>query len=70
MKVATAAYPLDPLKNWSEYAEKIEQWEAEAAGQGVAVVDGRIVENLHVETARALLAKAETIEALEAEMVE
>ena len=26
--------------------------EAEAAGQGVAVVDGRIVENLHVESAR------------------
>ena len=41
--------------------------EAEAAGQGVAVVDGRIVENLHVETARALLARAEAIRALEAE---
>ena len=42
--------------------------EAEAAGQGVAVVDGRIVENLHVETARALLARAKTIAALEAEL--
>lgn len=40
--------------------------EAEAAGQGVAVVDGRIVENLHIVTARATLAKAEAIEALEA----
>ncbi|MEL6915150.1 MAG: CoA ester lyase [Pseudomonadota bacterium] len=40
--------------------------EAEAAGQGVAVVDGRIVENLHIETARATLAKVEAIEALEA----
>ena len=40
--------------------------EAEAAGQGVAVVDGRIVENLHVATARATLAKAEAIAALEA----
>ncbi|AVO38043.1 HpcH/HpaI aldolase/citrate lyase family protein [Pukyongiella litopenaei] len=39
---------------------------AEAAGQGVAVVDGRIVENLHVATARAVLAKAEAIEALQA----
>lgn len=39
--------------------------EAEKAGQGVAVVDGRIVENLHVETARATLAKAEAIAALE-----
>ena len=40
--------------------------EALAAGQGVAVVDGKIVENLHVETARATLAKAEAIAALEA----
>ena len=39
--------------------------EAEAAGQGVAVVDGRIVENLHVATARATLAKAAAIAALE-----
>ncbi|MCA1337611.1 HpcH/HpaI aldolase/citrate lyase family protein [Pseudooceanicola marinus] len=30
-------------------------------GQGVAVVDGKIVENLHVETARKTLAKAEAI---------
>lgn len=34
---------------------------AEAAGQGVAVLDGRIVENLHVVTAKATLAKAEAI---------
>jgi (3S)-malyl-CoA thioesterase len=40
--------------------------ETEAAGQGVAVVDGRIVENLHVATARELLAKADIIEALQA----
>jgi len=33
----------------------------EAEGQGVAVVDGRIVENLHVATARATLAKAQAI---------
>ncbi len=38
--------------------------EAEKAGQGVAVVDGKIVENLHVETARKTLAKAEAIAAL------
>ncbi|MFD2740361.1 HpcH/HpaI aldolase/citrate lyase family protein [Sulfitobacter aestuarii] len=30
---------------------------AEAAGEGVAVVEGRIVENLHVATAREILAK-------------
>jgi (3S)-malyl-CoA thioesterase len=41
--------------------------EAEAQGQGVAVVDGKIVENLHVDTARQMLAKAEAIEALSAE---
>ncbi len=34
---------------------------ARAAGLGVAVVDGRIVENLHVDTARATLAKADAI---------
>lgn len=38
---------------------------AEADGQGVAVVDGRIVENLHVVTARDILAKAEQIAAME-----
>jgi len=38
--------------------------EVEATGQGVAVVDGRIVENLHVETARSILAKADAIAAL------
>ncbi|MBT8154852.1 CoA ester lyase [Epibacterium ulvae] len=40
--------------------------EAEAVGQGVAVVDGKIVENLHVATAREILAKADAIAALEA----
>jgi (3S)-malyl-CoA thioesterase len=40
--------------------------EALREGQGVAVVDGRIVENLHVDTARATLARAEAIAALEA----
>ena len=40
--------------------------ETEAAGQGVAVVDGKIVENLHVVTAREILARAEAISALQA----
>ena len=35
--------------------------EAERAGQGVAVVDGKIVENLHAATARQILARAEAI---------
>ena len=38
--------------------------ETEASGQGVAVVDGKIVENLHVATARETLAKLEAIAAL------
>ncbi|WP_417604166.1 HpcH/HpaI aldolase/citrate lyase family protein [Primorskyibacter flagellatus] len=38
--------------------------EAHAEGQGVAVVDGRIVENLHIVTAREILAKADAIGAL------
>ena len=38
--------------------------EVEASGQGVAVVDGKIVENLHVATARDTLAKVVAIAAL------
>jgi citrate lyase subunit beta/citryl-CoA lyase len=40
--------------------------EAGAAGKGVVVVDGRLVEALHVENARRLVALAEAIEALSA----
>ncbi len=40
--------------------------ETEASGQGVAVVDGKIVENLHVVTAREILAKADAIAAISA----
>ncbi len=35
--------------------------EIERSGQGVAVVDGKIVENLHVETARKVIAMASAI---------
>lgn len=35
--------------------------EAHARGEGVAVVDGKIVENLHIETARQTLARADAI---------
>jgi len=38
----------------------------EATSDGVAVVDGKIVENLHIVTAKATLAKAAAIAALEA----
>lgn len=40
---------------------------AESSGQGVAVVDGKIVENLHIVTAQATLAKASAIAELESE---
>ena len=36
---------------------------ARAAGQGVAVVDGTIVENLHIVTAQALISRAGAIAA-------
>lgn len=39
--------------------------EATARGQGVAVVDGRIVENLHIVTARQVLTRAEAIAQLQ-----
>jgi citrate lyase subunit beta/citryl-CoA lyase len=40
--------------------------EAIAAGKGVVLVDGKLIENLHVESARELVALAEQIAALEA----
>jgi (3S)-malyl-CoA thioesterase len=47
---------------------QIEAYEtAISSGQAVAVVDGRIVENLHVATARETLAKRDAIAALKAE---
>ena len=38
--------------------------EAEAEGRGVVTVDGRMIENLHVDDARRTLAVAEAIAAL------
>ncbi|GAW34633.1 C-N hydrolase family amidase [Roseovarius sp. A-2] len=34
MKIATAAYPLDALTRWADYAAKITDWVADAADQG------------------------------------
>jgi (3S)-malyl-CoA thioesterase len=36
-----------------------------ANGQGVAVLDGKIVENLHILSAQALIAKARAIAAMQ-----
>lgn len=41
--------------------------ESHAAGQGVAVVDGQIVENLHIVAAQRILAKADAIKDMAAE---
>ncbi len=38
MKIATAAYPMDQLSSWTHYAEKLERWVAEAAGQGAELL--------------------------------
>lgn len=51
------------------YARQVAAFEeTRAKGEAVAVVDGKIVENLHVETAKARLALAEAIKALEADL--
>ena len=41
--------------------------DSKASGEGVAVVDGQIVENLHVTAAKRILAKVEAINAMAAE---
>ncbi|CRK75822.1 HpcH/HpaI aldolase/citrate lyase family protein [Nereida ignava] len=64
LEVANAAFaPSEAEIDLSK--RQIEAFEqAERDGQGVAVVDGKIVENLHIVTARATLAKAHAIEAM------
>jgi (3S)-malyl-CoA thioesterase len=44
--------------------------EAEASGKGIAVLDGQIVENLHIVSARALLAKAKAIAVSETQRID
>ncbi|AVW92074.1 HpcH/HpaI aldolase/citrate lyase family protein [Celeribacter baekdonensis] len=65
LDVANAAFA--PSDGEIDLAKRqIEAFEAaEAAGEGVAVVDGKIVENLHIVTARATLAKADAIKSME-----
>jgi len=53
---APSSAEIDLAKRQIEEFEKVE-----AAGGGVAVVDGKIVENLHVATARQIVAKSEAI---------
>ena len=67
-QIATANAAFGPAPEEIALARRqIDAFEAaQAAGQGVAVVDGRIVENLHIVTARATLARAAAIAAMEA----
>ncbi|MEM7545464.1 MAG: CoA ester lyase [Pseudomonadota bacterium] len=52
----------------AEAREQLAAFEAVTmSGGGVAVVNGKIVENLHVETAKRIIAEAEAITRLEAE---
>lgn len=38
MKIATAAYPLDPLPDWAAYKAKLTDWVQSAAGQGAELL--------------------------------
>ncbi|HSV29979.1 MAG TPA: CoA ester lyase [Candidatus Omnitrophota bacterium] len=53
-----------------EWSKKIIAAHAEAAaeGKGVVVVDGKLIENLHVENARRIVALSEQIAALQADL--
>jgi citrate lyase subunit beta/citryl-CoA lyase len=65
--IAKANAVFSPSPEEVEFSQRIIAAHAEAAaqGQGVAVVDGRLIENLHVESAKRLVALAEAIEQLE-----
>jgi citrate lyase subunit beta/citryl-CoA lyase len=52
--------------DWSRRVVEVHA-KAEAEGSGVVLLDGQLIENLHVEEARRVLGLAEMIEALEAD---
>jgi (3S)-malyl-CoA thioesterase len=65
LAVANAAFAPSP-EEVDLARRQIDAFEAaKKNGLGVAVVDGKIVENLHIVTAQALLAKAKVIAAME-----
>ncbi len=68
-QVAAANTAFAPSQSEVEYSRRIiaAHAEAEAAGQGVVVIEGRLVEKLHVENAQRLVALADAIAAIEAE---
>ena len=64
-QVAAANEAFAPAAAEVEWARRViaAHAEAAAAGRGVAVLDGRLIENLHVDDARRVLALAEAIAA-------
>ena len=67
-QIAAANEAFTPTADEIDWSKRIiaAHAEAEAEGKGVVVVDGRLVENLHVENAKRLVALADAIAALEA----
>ncbi len=65
-QVDTANRVWAPTEEQVEHAQRVIAAfdEATAQGKGVVVVDGRMIENLHVDNARLVLATAEAIAAL------
>ena len=65
-QIAAANAAFAPTPEEVEWSRRIiaAHAEAAAAGRGVVLVDGRLIENLHVENARRLLALADEIERL------
>jgi citrate lyase subunit beta/citryl-CoA lyase len=65
--IATANEVFAPSQQEIDWSHRIiaAHAEATAAGKGVVVVDGKLVENLHVENAKRLVALSEAIEELE-----
>jgi citrate lyase subunit beta/citryl-CoA lyase len=62
-QIAAANTAFAPTRDEIEWSRRIiaAHAEAAAAGKGVVLVDGRLIENLHVENARRLLALADEI---------
>lgn len=65
IEIANRAFSPDPADVDLAHRQIHAHEQALRLGNGVAVVDGRIVENLHVETARRTLALDEAIRALQ-----
>jgi citrate lyase subunit beta/citryl-CoA lyase len=69
--IAEANRAFAPSADEIEFSRRVieEHAKAETEGKGVVVVDGRLIENLHVESARRLVALADAIAEMEKEAV-